>query len=200
MLRSDRGDKKERSTWTATAAVGLGRVHRLTEVGREIFRVSVNARFVPAALPRAAGRWRRRTACRSSGTASPGARRSGSDSRQSRAITASAGGSRRPGEPRPISPSSQGQGDTRQEQMGAAGARSRDRDVAPLVRLPRPVYGPIIPAIACPTRSAACSMSRSPRWAYLSVMRTLEWPSRWATTGMGMPFIAAWLACVWRRS
>ena len=60
------------------------------------------------------------------------------------------------------------------------------------------------PAIAAvmidPTRSAAASASRSPTWAYLSVMVGCLCPSIRVTVGSGTPRATAWLATVWRTS
>ena len=58
------------------------------------------------------------------------------------------------------------------------------------------IYSPRMFPIASPTLSAAASISRSPRWAYRSVMRVLVCPSRRETTGTGTPFITAWPAWV----
>ena len=55
-------------------------------------------------------------------------------------------------------------------------------------------------AMAAPMRSAAASVSRSPTWAYRSVMLGCLWPSRRETTGSGTPRRTAWLANVCRRS
>ena len=86
------------------------------------------------------------------------------------------------------------------KQFPILGPESTLASRAALASRARGLYMSMIAPMACPTLSAAASISLSPRWAYRSVMLTFECPSKRETTGTGTPFITAWLACVWRRS